>query len=502
MRKRISVSLLLVLALCLSLAPTALAEEEPWIEASGAIVLDHDTGEVYFEKDADIARPVASMTKVMSVYLVFEEIAAGRLSLDSRVTASSRAADISNNPEYSGLEKLKAGESYLVDTLLRLIMTSSCNGAVLVLAEHIGGGSEAVFVERMNAKAKEMGIDARYADCCGIVDDGNAVTPRAMALLARRIIEDYPQILQYSSLKSTYFDNRTFKSSNLLLLDDSVAGIDGLKTGTTSQAGFCFTATAKRNGQRIIAVVMNAASRDAVMSDCQTLLEYGFACRAERETAWGAEEKRVRLTISASTGDKLYLSGPARLTATVSGLSDGVYIPCLVQWTVNGDAVEAKGTGVARNGEAASSISYTPPVGNEQLDIRCTISMPFGTTVEGRLVLPVSREKITFTGELGVQQAELYPEDILTVPCQIACDQGLELTVSAGWYMDGAPVPGFQNDAFQLSPQRTSQYAVSGSVLAPGEHLLEFRCNTAGLPGIDQAVLRCEILVLAAEQAA
>lgn len=399
MRKRICVSLLVALALCLSLAPTALAEGEPWVEAAGAIVLDHDTGEVYFEKNADTARPVASMTKVMSVYLVFEEIAAGGLSPDSRITASPRAAEISNNPEYSGMEKLSAGESYPVDTLLRLIMTSSCNGAVLVLAEHIGGGSEAVFVERMNAKAEEMGIDAHFADCCGIVDDGNAVTPRAMALLARRTIEDYPQILEYSSLKSTYFDNRIFKSSNLLLSDNKVAGIDGLKTGTTAQAGFCFTATAKRNGQRIIAVVINAASREAIMSDCQALLEYGFVCRGEREAVWSAEEKQVCLTIGASM-DTLYPHVPARLTATVSGLSDGVSIPCVVQWTVNG-AVKAKETGVVQNGEAVSSVSYTILGRRKRLNIRCTISMPYGTTVESRLVLPVSQRKITFTGQLG-----------------------------------------------------------------------------------------------------
>lgn len=148
----------------------------PAVNATGAVILDYDSGEFYCEKNADVARPAASMTKIMSVYLVFQEIEAGRLSLDSWVKASARAAAMSNNPAYSGLERLKAGESYQVDTLLRLIMTASCNGSVLVLAEHIGG-SEAAFVARMNETAKQMGLDAQYADCCGFIDDGTPFRP-------------------------------------------------------------------------------------------------------------------------------------------------------------------------------------------------------------------------------------------------------------------------------------------------------------------------------------
>lgn len=250
--------------------------------ALAALCMDYESGEVYYEKNADLALPTASMTKVMAGYLVFDEIANGALALDSRVTASEYAAGISSDPEYSGYERLKAGGRYQVDTLLRLVFTASCNGSMIALAENIAG-SEAAFVARMNAKALEMSIDAHYADCCGIIDEGNACSPRAMALLASRTIRDHPIILRYSSLPSFDFQGESFDSTNLLLRNGSVTGMDGLKTGTTNGAGYCFTGTAIQNGRRIIAVVMNANSYDACMNECKRLFEYGFACRRAKE---------------------------------------------------------------------------------------------------------------------------------------------------------------------------------------------------------------------------
>ena len=275
--------LLLACALLPGCLPGAWATEEPAVQGTGAIVMDFDTGQVYYGKNADLARPVASMTKLMSLYLVFEEIATGNLSLDGSVTASQYAADISNDPAYSGYERLTTGGSYRVDTLLRLITTASCNGSMIVLAEHIGGGSEEAFVRRMNHKAAEWGVPAQFADACGFVSEGNAVTPRAMAAIARRIISDFPYILDYTSLTGTEFQGKTFVTTNTLMREGRVAGIDGLKSGTTKAAGYCFTGTAQRQGRRIISVVLNSPSDSARMADTQALLEYGFACRVEWE---------------------------------------------------------------------------------------------------------------------------------------------------------------------------------------------------------------------------
>lgn len=275
--------LMLACALLLSSLPLSRAAEAPHLQGTAAIVVDFDTGQVYYSKNADLARPVASMTKLMALYLVFEEIEAGNLSLDSYVTASQYAADISNDPLYSGHEGLEPGGRYQVDALLRLITTASCNGSVIVLAEHIGGGEEETFVRRMNDKAREWGIQAHFADSCGFVSEGNAVTPKAMATIARRLITDFPQIMDYTSLISTEFQGKTFYTTNALMREGALEGMDGLKSGTTKAAGCCFTGTAQRQGRRVISVVLNAPDDNARMADTQALLEYGFARLWERE---------------------------------------------------------------------------------------------------------------------------------------------------------------------------------------------------------------------------
>lgn len=314
MKRRV---LSLILGVFLAAAPlmclcVGSASAAPSISSAAAIVVDCQTGEIYFQKDIDTAQPVASMTKLMALYLVFEEIDAGRLSLNSKVTASAYAADVSNNKEYSGMEKLKEGGSYRVDTLLRLIMTASCNGSMIALAEHVGG-TEAKFVQRMNEKAAAWGVSARFADCTGLESEGNAVTARAMAYIARRLVLDYPKILEYSSLESFVFDSRIFRSTNDLLRSGTVAGLDGLKTGTTSEAGCCFTSTAMRDGRRIIAVVMGAPDGTVRMSESETLLEYGFTCRAEREKSWAANGVTVELSVE----QVVY---PTTQTVTIDGV--------------------------------------------------------------------------------------------------------------------------------------------------------------------------------------
>ena len=255
--KRAALSRALPLLLALSLlAPSALAAppvetdqaaqpaQEPQVvamstSASGAIVIDGGTGEVYYEKNADTPRPAASMTKLMSLYLVVDAIDAGELSLTTPIPISAELAQISRTKLYSGLEKFTAGASYPAEDLIKLAITASGNASIMALAEYLGGGSEAVFVERMNTTTRQWGIDAKFADSSGFLDKGNAVSPRAMAEIARRLLTDHPEILNYSQLLSVNFQGRTYSTTNTILKNATLPGIDGLKTGFTYGAGYC-----------------------------------------------------------------------------------------------------------------------------------------------------------------------------------------------------------------------------------------------------------------------
>lgn len=488
---RALLTLFLTTALLLPGASSAAASSRPSVAGSGAIVMDYQTGEVYYEKNADTPRPAASMTKVMSVYIVFEEIAAGRLSLDTFVTASAYAAGISNNRAYSGLEHLKTGGQYKVDTLLRLIMTASCNGSVIVLAEHIGG-TEAAFVQRMNDKAAEWGIDAHFADCCGFVDRGNAVSPRAMAVIAQKIIADYPQILEYSALPGTTFQGQTFTSTNSLLRSGSCPGIDGLKSGTTSGAGYCYTGTASRDGRRILSVVMNSTSYSARMSDTRKLLEYGFSCRTEREAQWSAAVQTLDAAVSPE-GERLWPYVDNTLTAVLTGVD--MEIPCTLSWELNGAPIGEPAPFLLKEGAQAQAIC-TPPAGEAALTAALCFTLPDGQELRREVPLTGSLGALSFTGHLGMTEVTMYPEGSLTVPLQVKNDQDLSLSVSAGWYLDGSPIPNYQNSAFRLEPNGSSSYTLQVEKLTPGTHTLEFRCNTQALPGMQQAAFPLKLTIL------
>lgn len=242
------------------------------ITGSGAIVINQDTSQVYYDKNADIPRPIASTTKLLSIYLVLEEIDNNTISLNSRIPASDKAIEVSNDPYYSGYEQLKSNEYYKVEDLIKLSLVSSCNGSTIALAEYIAGTEEA-FVDKMNNQASAWNLDATFSDCCGVSDD-NKATPRAIATIAQHLIEDHPEILDYTSLTSINTLGKEFKNTNNLI--GQYDGLDGLKTGTTNAAGYCLIATAERNNNRIISVVLNSISSQAREYDTITILDLAF----------------------------------------------------------------------------------------------------------------------------------------------------------------------------------------------------------------------------------
>lgn len=263
--------------------PVSLAAVQPQLElyAASAIVIDAETGYVIYEKDADTMRSPASMTKVMTAYLIFEELEAGRLTQDTKITISNRNAAISRNPNYPAMVNLRAGSQVSVDTLLKLILLPSSSASCIVMAEQISGSEEA-FVQRMNETAQALGIDAQYNNCHGA--SPNSVSARAQATLTREFLTRFPAVLDYTSLHSVSFNGKTYHNSNKLLQSSYYyEGADGFKTGTTSSAGFCLTATAVSDERRLITVVMKSLSDHWRFVDTTTLLDAGFAWAEENE---------------------------------------------------------------------------------------------------------------------------------------------------------------------------------------------------------------------------
>ena len=269
----------LTLLFALLLTSTVLAAEppkKPSITADSAIVIDYDTGEVLYEKDADTMRVPASMTKVMTAYIIFEELEAGNLTLDTMVPVSKTNADRSRSSSYPAIVPLPYGQSQSVDTLLKLILIPSASASCIVMADYISGSEEA-FVQRMNETAKRLGMTVEYKNCHGA--HVHHLTARSQAILVREFINRFPQVLEYTSMTGVTFNGKYYPNTNKLLpgLDYAYDGVDGFKTGTITAAGYCLSATAVKNGRRIISVVMHSNDDKTRHTDSAAILDYGFA---------------------------------------------------------------------------------------------------------------------------------------------------------------------------------------------------------------------------------
>lgn len=265
-----ALSCLLILVLLTTPALAAL----PGITGQAAIAIEADTGKVLLSKNCDTQRAVASTTKLMTLYLVFAAIDAGDITLDTQVTISSYAAQLSNDATYSGNEAFTAGDSYSLETLIGLIATASANGSAVAAAEAIAG-TEADFVALMNETCQGWGIDAEFVDASGIGE--SSVSARAMATIALHCVQDYPEILNYTSQVSVTFNGQTHTSTNEFLTGGYVCeGIDGLKTGYTSAAGYCFVASCLRDGSRVVSVVLGESSNELRFLDTIRVLDYSY----------------------------------------------------------------------------------------------------------------------------------------------------------------------------------------------------------------------------------
>lgn len=249
------------------------------LQSPSVLLMEASTGQVVYEKNADERKSPASITKIMTLLVIFDELQAGRIQLEDEVITSAYAKSMGGSQVF-----LEEGEKQTVDTLLKCIAVASGNDACVAMAEKIAG-SEAEFVSKMNERAASLGLkNTHFCDCSGLSDsDDHYTTARDVALMSRELITKYPQIYQYTTIWMEDITHVTKKGSESFTLSSTNKLLKqypyttGLKTGSTDKAKYCLSATANYEGMDLIAVVMGAPDPASRFGEARTLLEYGFA---------------------------------------------------------------------------------------------------------------------------------------------------------------------------------------------------------------------------------
>lgn len=316
---------LTLIVTCLAPMSRAKAASDPIdVNASAAIMIEASSGKILYSKNADKRLPIASMTKMMTEYLLLEAIDEGKVKWDQTYTPDDYVYEISQDNSLSNVPLRKDGK-YTVKELYQATAIYSANAAAIALAE-VMAGSETKFVDKMNAKAKELGLtNFKFVNATGLenkdlhgkqpegtsVDEESEVSAKDMAILADRLITDYPEILDTSSIAKTKFregtdDEMDMPNWNFMLkgLVSEYKGVDGLKTGSTDSAGSCFTSTAERNGMRVITVVLNAKGNihTGRFDETKKMLNYAFDNFSMKEIYAEGKQVKGHKTISVDKG--------------------------------------------------------------------------------------------------------------------------------------------------------------------------------------------------------
>ena len=257
------------------------SDNGPAITSPAAILMEASTGQVIYEKDADTVLHPASITKIMTLILIFDALNSGKINLTDDVTVSEYAASMGGSQVF-----LEPGETQTVETMIKCISVASANDACVAMAELIAGSEEG-FVAKMNERAKGLGMnDTTFVNCCGLDVDGHMTSAYDVALMSRELTTKYPQIHDYSTIWMDTITHVTRRGSEEFGLTNTNKLIrqyqyaTGLKTGSTSLAKYCVSATAVKDGMELIAVVMAAPDFKIRFTDAATLLNYGFSkCR-------------------------------------------------------------------------------------------------------------------------------------------------------------------------------------------------------------------------------
>lgn len=290
---------LLCLALCMGVLPVRAAGPE--VNARAALLMEKSTGQVLYEANAHAPLELASVTKVMTMLLIMEALDAGTITKETMVPVSATAAGMGGSQVY-----MEEGEEFSVHDMLKAIAVASGNDACVAMAEYLAG-SESAFVEKMNARAAELGMtNTTFRNACGLDTEGHLSTARDVAVLSRYLLNTCPELLHYTGIWTDSLRNGQTQLVNTNKLLRRYSGITGLKTGTTSGAGVCISASATRDGLTLIAVVLGSPSSADRFHSATTLLDYGFANYAAAPLPT-LPERPLALAVKGSADDSVPL---------------------------------------------------------------------------------------------------------------------------------------------------------------------------------------------------
>jgi D-alanyl-D-alanine carboxypeptidase (penicillin-binding protein 5/6) len=361
--RRLAVAIAFAAAtLSATLAPVASASAQGIFTQPryAAIVVDANTGEVLYDRRADELRHPASITKIMTLYLTFEALATGRLSLGERITVSQHA--YSQSPSKT---KLLPGQSLTVDEAIRVTAVHSANDIAVALAERLGG-SESHFAELMTLRAQELGMrNTHFANASGLPNPQQISSARDISILSRSVMRDYPQYYSYFGQKALEFQGQVLTNHNHLLM--KMPGVDGIKTGYVSASGFNLSASAVRNGRRLIAVVLGGPSTAARDENVEELLNAGFNVLDRRNHG-------LRMTIASAMSEPEDMSGPIQRPPVEQGSGDQPDLKVVVQPQVRTMPMMAAAQSLVAAPTAPPHAALSQPVVAEAVTAPCPTS--------------------------------------------------------------------------------------------------------------------------------
>ena len=334
----------------------------PEIDAPSYILMEASTGKVICEQNADERRSPASITKIMTLLLIFDYLNTGRVTLQSEVTTSAYAKSMGGSQVF-----LEEGEVQTLETMIKCIAVASGNDASVAVAEFLAG-SESEFVKLMNLRAEELGMEnTHFEDCCGLTDsDGHYSSARDVAIMSRELITKHPEVLNYTGIwmedivheTAQGTSNFTLSSTNKLL--KMYEYTTGLKTGSTSKAKYCLSATASKDHIDLIAVVMGSSNNKVRFQDAMSLLTYGYSISSLYEDK--NEEQLPNLTVNGGVEDTVALSyqGPFRYLDTEGQALSGIEKKIVLPESVEAPVQEGEAVGEAvylLNGNRIGSVS-------------------------------------------------------------------------------------------------------------------------------------------------